>query len=338
MKNRFVLLFSQSPRDIEYILSIIDGYESKQVAFEVIATCKETFNFFSSVDFLDYDVCVSGYYGKFKSRIGKVLYYYFFILCSLRSLNKRYKSYTELECVYFFSNSFDILTLGYYLENCNRFCFKFIDVFGMEQVVSSSTGLDVLVKKGLVNIFISKEISYSTLDVDEFFIEKEKLKGVNYSYSINKNAVLLKANKFRPEALQGKSVIFYDHFEGASDILKIKFQILDDIFQLLFKEGYSIYVKEHPRLGGNSLKYRYSRVNLIPMGIPAELIDRTNFSFEISFASAALGSTPSCSTSISLIKLLEVKSGQDFSRIRENMRLLPLVKLVENMVEFKELL
>jgi hypothetical protein len=339
-----IIIFSQSPTDIQFVLAIITDSKFQGCKFDIIVTAKACLEFLSTIKF-DNNVTFYDFTVKSKGRLSTI----FNNLCvnrlKLWQLEKQYCTNHHVKEVFFFSNYFDILTVSFYLRNLGKFNFIFLDIFKIRRKVITDIARLPLIKRlkltFLMLMFVENLQFFYENGKDLVGISSDKLCDSLEAYRFELNNSLYTASLYRPNPLASyKNVLLYDtdYSSLGDDVAAEAFKLLIAVTDILEARGFDIFVKQHPRLGGSGIVNRCKEANVINTEIPSEFIDRSFFKFEIAIASAALKCSSVNVNAISLIKILDKETSTNLKPHIQQMENFENVTLVLNLEQFYAML
>ncbi len=284
-----MILFSQAPADIQYVLSLYDKYKDSYNIKIIIVNVENNYKFFKSLNLnakLEFIPVVSQ----------KILFRYIIFLFELRGLYKELFSTIDNTKIYFFSKNYDYVT-AFFIEKLykNNKVF-FVDIYKQNYIE----------KKSIINK-IKKTIMYYSLGIEVYFNE------YSYIYVLDKKINIIYLNilqkniekyiyRVKVQNLKKPNLLFYE-----SDMVKYNWftdytRDLTNIMDKISKK-YNIYVKPHPRLGYSKILNHYD-ITIIEDYIPSELLSLRDFDVLLGTESTAIASA-NFANKYSLVNLLE---------------------------------
>ncbi|HBY86117.1 MAG TPA: hypothetical protein DEO86_09600 [Colwellia sp.] len=338
------LIFSQSPKDIQFVLAVMSHPDFKDFNFDIVVTSKECFSFLSTLE-LGNHIKLYDYSLSSKGKLGAIFNYLFVNRLKLSQLERQYSADNSVKEVMFFSCYFDLLTLSFYLRNINKLNFTFVDIFKIKRIsnvnITQLSFLKRLKQKYLILVF-SKELQFSFENGNDIVgIDTGNFSDSYDKYFGNLNNSLYLSNLYAPNVAANKrSILLYDSdiSELGHEVAVKGTELLIEVLGLFEKMGFDIYIKEHPRLGGSGIADIFKSAHLISSSIPSEFIDRTSFDFELAISSAALESSSSDVNAIALIRLLENIVSNNLGPQVKQMENIDNVIMIKELAELKGIL
>jgi len=301
-----LILFSQAPADIQYVLSLYDknkdGFKIKIIVIGV----ENSFKFFKSLG-LSAEI-------KFIPLIAyKNLLKFLYFSLRLRRLYKQYflnKSDAE---VYFFSNNYDYVT-AYFIEKLAKSNnVYFYDIYKLDgtPIKSFTVITKVFLTKILFGITV-KFFNISGLQVYQYMYSKNEVHEIDLII----NAKKMLSYQYRVKAnTNSKNNLLLLESNSKSDQKFKNYQ--DDLTFILnvLKKKYNIYIKPHPRLGYSSFLDQYA-TGMIESFVPAELLCLDDFFIVIGIDSASIA-TASHDNKYSVIDLFSFKNNSEKQNLKK---------------------
>jgi hypothetical protein len=289
-----LILFSQAPADIRYVLSLYSRYKETNKVHIFVVNVENNYRFFKSLD-LDAEITFIPLVAQ------KNLVKYIPFLVQLRIIFKKYFSNTRDEEIYFFSRNHDYVT-AYCIENLYRYnSVYFVDVYKAHYHV----------QKSILNR-IKQFIMYLTLGISVYFDEyayiyelDDKIQRVE----IEVNDTELEPFKYTLVGSKNskKNLLLYEANGHKEKWFSRYNENLKTIVEALV-EKYTIFIKPHPRLGYSKFLDEYD-VTVVPDYIPAELLSLEYIDVAVGIESTAIA-TSSVRHRYSLVPLFEYKDLQ----------------------------
>ncbi|MGE4444668.1 MAG: hypothetical protein AB7E37_06860 [Candidatus Altimarinota bacterium] len=286
--RKSVILFSQSPLDISYVLYLYEKYKYKYNIKIFVVSVYNNYKFLSSLNlevqelkfipFISIKNPFKAFVYSFKL---KFVYYKYF----QKEVNSK---------VYFFSDNSDYITSFFINKLSKKNKILFVDIFNIYGEKISN-----------IKLYLIKLIAKILFGVDiEFFKIVNK---ISYKYKFNKfNKIKINLDKSK---LNHYLYNIKCENNSKKNILFIESKIPDGIFRNYDKDlincmnkiikEYNIYIKPHPRLGYSKIIDNYN-VKIIDNYIPAEFIDIKSFDMIFGIISSSI-STIEHKNKISLI-------------------------------------
>jgi hypothetical protein len=273
-----LILFSQAPADIAYVVSLYEENKEKYKIKIIVVNVMNNFKFLLSLN-LKAEV-------EYVPVVGKknlLLFLLFFI--RLRTINIKLFNKINRAEVYYFSNTMDYVT-AFFIE---KLSFKnsvyFVDIYKIEaqEIFSLKSSLSKLIIRFLIGIKV-KFFYYNT-------------GGLAYQYISDKNRVskkILNLNKKKLSHYQHRIITHTKKkklllFEGSgvTESYYINYEkALKACIEELSKK-YKIYIKPHPRIGYSDFLVD-CKVNFVEDYIPSEFIFLNSFDTILGIESAAI--------------------------------------------------
>lgn len=333
-----VVLVSQSPKDIQFVLAIIDQ-APRYTRFDLFVTSKACFDFLENANFLEKQVQIFDYSAPTpSSRLSSILQSVFVNRYRLFCLEKTFNSHCLPNRVYFFSRYFDVVGLTFYLRNRHIVDFQFIDIFGIDSPLERSgshCNFSKFIYGKLVALLYSNELLFGVENRSMVGIEISDSESLRLSLSRKLDNKTFRSNLLYP-AKDKKSILLFDSDYSYLGCEEDCAALLKEILSPLIARGYRVFIKEHPRLGGSDIANELVDAIVLDEKAPAELLDRSSFSLILAISTAALESYCDELVAFSLIGLLEKKVGQTFPVQVRQMSSLKGVRIVHDMSFFDE--
>ena len=301
-----LILFSQAPADIQYVLSLYDKNKDSFKIKIIVIGVENSFKFFKSLG-LSAEI-------KFITLIAyKNLLKFLYFSLNLRRIYKQYflnKSDAE---VYFFSNNYDYVT-AYFIEKLAKsnnvyFC----DIYKLDgaPIKSFTVITKVFLTKILFGITV-KFFNISGLQVYQYMYSKNEVHEIDLIIDAKK----MLSYQYRVKAnTNSKNNLLLLESNSKSDQKFKNYQ--DDLTFILnvLKKKYNIYIKPHPRLGYSSFLDQYA-TGMIESFVPAELLCLDDFFIVIGIDSASIA-TASHDNKYSVIDLFSFKNNSEKQNLKE---------------------
>lgn len=256
-----IVIFSQAPSDISYVLEIYERYKTKSIKIVVI-NVESNFKFYKSLNLdaeLEYIPLISQRsLLQFIIHIIKIKFLYV----------KKFRLLKKTE-VYFFAINYDYVTAFFVEKLAKQNKVIFIDIFQVKgkEVVSRITKIKKTLAKKTLGITLkffklSGEVAYQYVLRDSIIEKKRHIPKVNKKYFLRPKIDYKKQNLLFFE--NGEENYYKNYNKGLLKVIKT------------LNEKYNIYIKPHPRLGYSKILNKYN-VDIIDSFVPAELIDLDSF-------------------------------------------------------------
>lgn len=278
-----LVIFSQSPTDVQYVVSLYENYHRQCRIIIVVVGIKTNYHFLKSLGLENVNLHF----------INTNIHW-----CNLFNLwtikRNLYQLYGQLirngnMTACFFSNYFDYYTFYLVVKLSDQHQVYMIDIYNVDEKLVSNIGLIKKIKSWLLRFFFKIDFYYiytpggliATLPLEYYSILRLSCKPdhnaiLKYSYKcyIETESILL----LESGPILGVDTASYNN-------------ILKSIVEILIKNGFKIYVKPHPRVGYSTILNQYDIV-VLPRHIPFEFIDAREFSFVIGGYTTALAKLP----------------------------------------------
>jgi hypothetical protein len=276
-----IVLFSQAPADIQYVLSLYDKYKYKFNIKIVVVNVKNNFRYLKSLK-LKVEL-------KFVPLIPqKDIIKFLKYSIKLKFIYKNLFSRLAIEKVYFFSNNYDYVT-AYFIEKLQyRSDIFFYDIYKIngENIINTVT----IIKKNIIKLLFGINIKFFNLPPSiayQYIYDRKKVKEIDLR-SIVKNLNSYKYNISKTDSIKMNLLLFESNGETSNDFVNYNqdmINILDTI-----SNDYNIYIKPHPRLGYSKICDNYN-INIIKSYIPSELVSLNRFDLVLGIDSAAIATS-----------------------------------------------
>jgi hypothetical protein len=287
-----MVLFSQAPADIQYVLSLYDKYKNKYKILIVVVNVKNNYKYFESLN-LGVRVDFIPLVGQNKKL--EFLKYVF----KLRTIySVLFKNISDAE-VYFFSKNYDYVTAFFIEKLMKNNTIYFYDIYKIDG--EELGGYKYTLKKLIIKFLFGINIKFFSLPPSIAYQYKFDNKNVHQISSVNS----AKLYKYRIKKINNKKnlLLFESNGEQSEDFLNYKENMMTILNEL--KDRYNIYIKPHPRLGYSQILNKY-KVNVIPDYIPGELVDTKDFDIVLGIDSSSIAIIKH-HNKYSLINLFEFK-------------------------------
>jgi len=291
---RQLILFSQAPADIVYILSL---YEQKKEHYKVKIIVVNVMNNFKFFKGLKLNAQIE--YVPVIAKKNPLKLFIFFI--RLRILYIKLFNKIDRSEVYFFSNTADYAT-AFFIEklsfNHNVYFIDIHKIKGLE-VYGFINSLSKITFQFLLGIRVKFFIFYSGIVGYQYLFDPDRVLEKN----LNPNDNVLKQYQYRINSQGNKKKLLLFEGNGSLDSFYIDYEkTLRASIEKLSKK-YEIYIKPHPRLGYSDFLADYDVV-IVESHIPAELIFLNNFDVILGIVTTAIA-TAKHHNKYSLINIFE---------------------------------
>jgi len=277
-----IVLFSQAPADIQYVLSLYDKYKNKYSIKIIVVNVKNNFKFFKQLN-----LSVKLY---FFPLIGykNIVFFIKNIFLMNREYSILFQKMSKAK-IYFFSNNYDYVT-AFFIEKLQiNNSIYFTDIYDINGKEINNTRN--LLKKILVKLLLGINIKFFKIG-DVFAYQYLYNKQYITKVVINIDNSRLEMYKYKVNSLnveKEKLLLFESNGEQDTSFLHYK-EDLDSILTIL-EHKYIIYIKAHPRLGYSKVLNKYKHVKYIEDFIPSELINTKQFSIILGIDSTAIATS-----------------------------------------------
>jgi hypothetical protein len=276
-----IILFSQAPADIQYVLSLYDKYKDEFNITIVVVNVKNNFRFFKSLN-LKVEL-------KFVPLVAqKDIIEFLKYSIKLKFIYKKLFSRLDIEKVYFFSNNYDYVT-AFFIEKLQyRSLVYFYDIYKIdgEDIINTAT----IIKKTLSKLLFGTSIKFFNLPPSiayQYIYDRKKVKEIDLSAIVN-NLNNYKHNISKINNTKKNLLLFESNGETSEDFINYN-QDMISILDTISRE-YNIYIKPHPRLGYSKICNQYD-INIIKSYIPSELVSLNNFDLIVGIDSTSIATS-----------------------------------------------
>lgn len=291
---RQLILFSQAPADIIYVLSL---YEQKKDHYKVKIIVVNVINNFKFLKSLKLKAEIE--YVPVIAKKNLLKLFIFFI--RLRIIYIKLFNKIDRSEVYFFSNTEDYVT-AFFIEKLSlKHNVYFIDIHKIKgpEIFGFKNSLSKIIVQFLLGIRIKFFIHYSGVSAYQALFDLNRVA----EKKLNPNVNLSKQYQYRINNQADKKKLLLFEGNGALSILYVDYEkTLRAIIEKLSKK-YKIYIKPHPRLGYSDFLNDYD-VIIVENHIPSEFIFLDNFDVILGIVTTAIA-TSKHYNKYSLINLFE---------------------------------
>jgi hypothetical protein len=279
MKN--IILFSQAPADIQYVLYLYTKYKDSHKIKIVVVNVKNSYKFYQS---LDLEATVEFVPLIPKSQMVKFLLY----SLRLRKIYSKIFSFMKNAKVYFFAKNYDYVTAFFIERLTKNNDIYFHDIYHIDGKEVNSIGISL--KKILSKLFFGIKVKFFSLHPNiayQYQYDRKKVTEIDLKIEdclLSKYKYTIKDNKNNKENL-----LFFES-NGEKDFSFSQYKVdLKKILDIVCIK-YNVYIKPHPRLGRSAILDAY-KVKFIPDFIPSELINMNDFNIVLGINSASIATT-----------------------------------------------
>lgn len=273
-----LILFSQAPADIVYILSL---YEQKKEHYKVkiiVVNVMNNFKFFKSLK-LKAEIEYVSVIAK-KNPLKLLIFFIRLRILYIKLFNKIDRSE-----VYFFSNTEDYVT-AFFIEKLSfQHNVYFIDIHSIKgpESYGFKNSLSKIIVQFLLGIRIKFFIHYAGTTAYQYLFDFNRV----VEKKLNPNDNVLKQYQYRINSQGNKKKLLLFEGNGLLESFYIDYErTLRASIEKLSKK-YEIYIKPHPRLGYSDFLTDYDVV-IVESHIPAELIFLNNFDVILGIVTSAI--------------------------------------------------
>lgn len=297
-----VLFFIQAPRDLKYAIYLYDQVrETHEVTFYVVdhisnyQFLKSHSNVSARVEFVP-NLSIKNAMNIIRERR------------RLPAIYSKEFSQVANAHVYFFSNFFDFKTFYFVSRLSKNNSVVFFDHYQQVRSVARRHNCVQKIKLGILKFITGLDFSISTaesiviFDYEQFAIEK-RYEDVP-SEEIDDYRVRL--------TVATRALLLFDSNDVQSADFKNYQSVLEPILDILVEQGYTLYLKPHPRLGYSAFLDEYP-CEMLDDNVPLELMDVSSFALILGNATAALAGCDNAARVVSIMQLLDF-AREDFKR------------------------
>lgn len=289
-----LILFSQAPADIQYVLSLYDKHKNDYRVTIIVVNVENSFKFFNSLN-LNAEI-------KFIPLVGqnKLVEFLKFSI-ELRNIYKDIFAKIFDAKVYFFANNYDYVS-AYCIEKLmknNTIYFYNIYKINGNAIVKLSTALKSFLTKILFGINI-KFFKIADTYAYQYLYDKEKV--IELELKVEENELEKYKYKIAKNDNNKKNLLFFESNGQIDKSFKNYEKDVKSIMNRLIAK-YNIYIKPHPRLGYSKIIEQYN-INIIDDYIPSELVNMDAFDMVVGIDSTSIA-TSQHYNKYSLINLFE---------------------------------
>jgi len=299
-----IILFSQSPADTKYVLSIYERYKTKRIITIFVVNVYNNFVFYQKLGLtanLKF-IPLIAQDNKFK---------FLAYIVRLRFLRRRLCLEISDSSVYYFSNNHDYVTstLIEGLSKANSVYFVDINKIDGDEIKSKKNYLKKMVVKVLLGVNIKFFNSCGFVGY-QYIHDKTKVNVIDMSVDMN----TLSNHMEKIQTADGRKSLLL--FETNNKSLKYFTDYEKDLVGLLsvIVNTYKIYVKPHPRLGYSKCLDFYD-VDVIDVCTPSEFLSLDAFSVLLGVDTSAIA-TATHHKKFSLIDFFGFKNQADKEDIK----------------------
>jgi hypothetical protein len=274
-----VIIFSQAPADLVYVLSLYEKHKSSFEIHIIVVNIIETYEYLNSlklkakIDFLPIH------------NIRKVFNFMYLIFYLRLFYFKNFFKNTTTK-IYFFSNYYDYVTF-YYIDKLKaKNYIYFCDLYN----IKVKEKINFFSKMKSILFFLTFGIRTRIIDINKSYAYQYVLdENINFFNKANINLKLINKYKFNIELkmldFNKKNIIFMETLSTDNTYISYK-KTLTLILSRLTKK-YNVIIKGHPRLGFSKFILQHD-VHLLDSHTPSELINLDGISHVLCIDSAAI--------------------------------------------------
>lgn len=293
MKNKNILIFCQSPKDLKYALAIYK--KNRAVGNHCTMIVREVVGIFEFIKTLKLDLCnlifMRTYSLKHPMGILKQRQESKLIIEECNGIN--------FEQVHFFSNMFDTST-PYIIKHISSKEVCFYGSLNYPRHSISDITLKEIIRKVLILCFFSLHSGVVGANRSLLIRVSDIVTNKLISEDVNVDSAYMLKSKSTTQ----KQILFLDFNDENHGLMPNSNRYFDDFYHFFTRLGYHIVVKGHPRVGLSNFITNYD-CSILEESVPSEFIDISNFQYIFSVCSASLISFPQ-EISFSLIGYFEV--------------------------------
>jgi len=289
-----LILFSQAPADIQYILALYNKNKNDYRVTIVVVNVFNSFKFFNSLN-LNAEIKFIPIVGQ-----GKIIKFLKFSI-ELRNIYQDIFANISDAKVYFFANNYDYVS-AYCIEKLMKSnTIYFYNIYKIDGNVI--VGLSAILKSFLTKILFGINIKFFKIaDTYAYQYLYNKNKVIELELKVEENELEEYKYKIAKNDNNKKNLLF---FESNGQLDKSFKNYEEDVKFIMDKliAKYNIYIKPHPRLGYSNILVQYN-INLIDEYIPSELVNMDAFDMVLGIDSTSIA-TSQHHNKYSLINLFE---------------------------------
>ena len=284
-KEKKITIFCQAPADVLHILNLYETNKGKATISIIVINVKSLYDYFKSLnlnlqalEFIPYNLSFS--IKKPLSFIkGKK---------QLKTLYKKLFKDKYDETIYFFGIWFDWITFFFLKklsQNNNLIYYRhYLQVSEVGRKYYTLKEKYILFQYYLLT---GIQFQYTDEKQKSRFLFPYKKYNIDVQQAIEFDKDTLKGYLYEINNIKKKSILFFETDMKNYNIFKNYDITLINILKNLKKNGYSVYIKGHPRLGSTTGIDNYIE-SYISKEIPGELIDVSSFDYIIGIQSFSL--------------------------------------------------
>lgn len=271
-----MIIFSQAPADIQYVLSLYHKYKDSYNLKIIVVNIENNYKFLKSLK-LDAEL-------KFIPTVSqKKPFRYTVFIFKLRFLYKELFADTHNIKIYFFSKNYDYVTSFFIEKLAIKNEVTFVDIYKQ----------NFIEKNSIVND-IKKRIMYYALGIKVYFNH------YSYIYILNKKikkmSMIVQSKDISqykyniiPKNNHKKNILFFEsNINEANYFVDYQRDLMNIVTRM--KEYCNIYIKPHPRLGHSRFLDKYS-ITIIEDYVPSELLNLEKFNMIFGVETTAIATS-----------------------------------------------
>jgi len=301
-KDKKITIFCQAPANVLHILNLYEINKEKAAISVIVINVKSLYNYFKSLnlnlkalEFIPYNLSFS-IRKPFSFIKGKK---------QLKTLYKKLLKDKYDETIYFFGIWSDCI-IFYFLKELSVNNTVIYDKHYLQVTEVGRKHYTLKEKYILFQYYLLTGIQFQYTEGNRLILLfPYKKYNIDVQQAIEPDKDSLKGYLYKVKKVKEKSILFFESNLQNNNIIKDYEKALLHIMGKLNEQGYSIYIKGHPRLGHT--KMIESMVEqILPQEIPAELIDVSLFNYIVGIQSFSLVYFSKLSNNVySLINLLD---------------------------------
>lgn len=288
-----VILFSQAPADIQYIIYLYDKYKDCNVTIIVV----NVINNYKYLKSLSLNAEIS-----FIPLISQ-RHFLKFLLYPIKLQLIYFKQFIGLKdaSIYFFSNNYDYVT-AFFIQKLNyKNNVYFYDLYDLDG--PPLKGINSLIKVALTRLLFGITVKFFKLSsyvAYQYIFENTDVKHITLNVNINR----LNHYRYYTKKTKNIKVLLFESNEMRDDSFVEYGKHITAILDKLPSDC-NIYIKPHPRLGYSSILNGYN-IKLVPDFVPSELLYLDDFTLVLGIGSTSIA-TAIHSNKYSLIYLFDFR-------------------------------
>lgn len=275
-----LVIFSQAPADVQYVLSLYEEYSQQCRIIIVVMGIRSNYDFLKSLSLKNVDlhfIDVSVHRLKI------------FNLWTVK--RKLYRFYQNLMragdlTIYFFSYYFDYYTFYLVARLAKSHYCILINIYGTEREPLRHLRLLERIKLAFLRTLFCVRLRYAKAAVGPVVTFQFREHGIE-AVQMDLDPQVLTRHLYRVPGSDSRSVLFFESGPPPGSDSKHYGEVVDRVVSRLRNMGWQVYIKPHPRLG-HSYELASLGVIVLPSHIPGELIEARRFDFVLGVYSSAI--------------------------------------------------